>query len=137
MGLAPRTPAQYESGEPARMSGPQSVGRFAASIINAQPAWQLPMTTGLPSALACNSATRSRKIRPGVDNGFDGLARFGIRRKPDEVAGMAGSQASPISLSALNPPMPGPWPARGSITTKGRLRSSTTVPAGGMIFTIP
>ncbi len=28
--------------------------------------------------------------------------------------------ATPISLSALKPPMPGPWPARGSTTTKGR-----------------
>ena len=30
-------------------------------------------------------------------------------------------RATPISLSALNPPMPGPWPARGSTMTNGRL----------------
>ena len=36
----------------------------------------------------------------------------------------------PISLSALKPPLPGPWPARGSITTTGRLRGSVATPAG-------
>ena len=30
--------------------------------------------------------------------------------------------ATPISLSALKPPMPGPWPARGSTTTNGPAR---------------
>ncbi len=32
------------------MIGPNNSGRTAASIITAQPAWQLPMTQGLPSA---------------------------------------------------------------------------------------
>ena len=32
------------------MIGPNSSGRIAASIITAQPAWQLPITHGLPSA---------------------------------------------------------------------------------------
>ena len=41
--------------------------------------------------------------------------------------------ATPISLSALKPPIPGPWPARGSTTTNGRLRWSTVTPGGGMI----
>ena len=31
-------------------------------------------------------------------------------------------KATPISLSALKPPMPGPCPARGSTTTNGRAR---------------
>ena len=39
--------------------------------------------------------------------------------------------ATPISLSALNPPMPGPCPARGSTTTNGRSFGSITTPAGG------
>ena len=32
------------------MMGPNSSGRSAASIMTAQPAWQLPITQGLPSA---------------------------------------------------------------------------------------
>ena len=50
IGFLPRTPAQYESGDPAMISGPNNSGRIAASIITAQPAWQLPMTHGFPSA---------------------------------------------------------------------------------------
>ena len=33
------------------MIGPNSSGRIAATSSTAQPAWQLPMTQGLPSAL--------------------------------------------------------------------------------------
>ena len=61
------------------MSGPQRVGRFAAIIINAHPAWQLPMTTGLPVRLGVQLRHPFQKDRPGVDHGFDGLTRFGIR----------------------------------------------------------
>ena len=45
--------------------------------------------------------------------------------------------AAPISLSGLKPPMPGPWPARGSTTTKGRLAGSTGVPAPGTMRASP
>jgi hypothetical protein len=44
------------------MSGPNSSGRIAANIITAQPAWQLPITHGLPSACGCNAITFSRKV---------------------------------------------------------------------------
>ena len=37
------------------MIGPNSSGRAAASIMTAQPAWQLPMTQGFPSAAGCNA----------------------------------------------------------------------------------
>ena len=37
----------------------------------------------------------------------------------------------PISLSGLKPPMPGPCPARGSTTTKGRLVKWIRTPSGG------
>ena len=50
IGFSPTTPAQYDSGEPGTITGPHSSGRVAASIITAQPAWQLPMRQGLPSA---------------------------------------------------------------------------------------
>ena len=39
---------------------PTSSGRGAASIMIAQPAWQLPTTTGLPSASGCSSCTLRR-----------------------------------------------------------------------------
>ncbi len=43
------------------MSGPNSSGRMAATIITDQPPWQLPMTQGLPSASGCSAITFSRK----------------------------------------------------------------------------
>lgn len=59
------------------------------------------------------------------------LARRRLRTEADEINRMARVQASPISLSALKPPIPGPWPARGSTTTTGRLRGSDVLPGGG------
>ena len=61
------------------MSGPNSSGRVAATIITAQPAWQLPITQGLPSAWGCSSMTFSRNtasarmmssmVCPGIGSG--------------------------------------------------------------------
>ena len=61
------------------MIGPNSSGRMAARIITAQPAWQLPITQGLPSASGCSAMTRSRKtasaramssmVWPGIGSG--------------------------------------------------------------------
>ena len=61
------------------MIGPNSSGRIAATIITAQPAWQLPMTQGLPSASGCSAMTFSRKatsacmmssiVCPGIGSG--------------------------------------------------------------------
>ena len=45
--------------------------------------------------------------------------------------GIGGFIATPISLSALKPPIPGPCPARGSMITKGRRARSTFTPFGG------
>jgi hypothetical protein len=42
------------------MIGPKSSGLVAARIITAQPAWQLPMTHGLPSAALTRSALRGQ-----------------------------------------------------------------------------
>ena len=50
MGFLPRTPAQYDKGEPASMIGPVLLGLSAAIIMICQPAWQFAMTTGFPSA---------------------------------------------------------------------------------------
>ena len=54
MGLSP---AQYDSGAPATMMGPNSSGQTAAVMRICQPAWQLPMTAGLPRLSGCSSAT--------------------------------------------------------------------------------
>ena len=42
--------ANFESLDPASMIGPGRSGRIAAIIMICQPAWQLPISTGLPSA---------------------------------------------------------------------------------------
>ncbi len=122
------------------ISGPNSSGRTEASIITAQPAWQLPTTQGLPSACGCSSCSsitfsRNRAsarmmssiVCPGIGSGV----------KPTKYAGWPARIATPSSLSALKPPMPGPWPARGSTTTNGRFLASITTPAGGLIRTSP
>ena len=61
MGFMPRQPAQYDSGAPATIMGPNSSGRMAAVIMICQPAWQLPTTTGLPSDSGCRAMISSRK----------------------------------------------------------------------------
>ena len=70
------------------MIGPNSSGRMAASIITAQPAWQFPMTQGLPSAWGCKAMTFSRNtasaramssiVWPGIGSGSeaDEIARM-------------------------------------------------------------
>ena len=72
------------------MIGPNSSGRSAATIITAQPAWQLPMTQGLPSASRVQRDDLLQEDRLGVHDVLDGLARHRLGREADEVAGMAG-----------------------------------------------
>ena len=74
------------------MIGPNSSGRVAAAIRICQPAWQLPITTGLPSASGCSSATRSRNAGLGAQHVLDRLAGHRVGQEADEVAGVAGPQ---------------------------------------------
>jgi hypothetical protein len=77
----PRTPAQYDSGEPASSSGPASSGRVAAMIAVCQPAWQLAITAGLPSAFGWRSRPSSMNaasafhtssvVWPGIGSGVN------------------------------------------------------------------
>ena len=90
MGFLPCTPAHDASGVPARMIGPNNSGRSAARIITAQPAWQLPITQGLPSASGCRAITFSRNTRLGAGDVLDGLARHWFRQEPDEITRVAG-----------------------------------------------
>ena len=88
--------------------GPNSSGRRPATSNAAQPPWQLPMTHGLPSARGCSAMTFSRNIAsvwmtssivwPGIGSGV----------KPMRYAGWPAFIATPSSLSALKPPIPGP-----------------------------
>ena len=66
----------------------EKLGPLAATIITAQPAWQLPMTAGLPSASGCSAITRSRKMASARDDVFDGLPGNGLGQEADEVARM-------------------------------------------------
>ncbi len=71
------------------MIGPNSSGRIAASIMTAQPAWQLPITQGLPSASGCSAITFSRKIASARADIFYGLVLHRLGEEADEIAGMA------------------------------------------------
>ena len=73
------------------MIGPNSSGRVAATIIIAQPPWQLPITTGLPSASGCSSITRSRNAASAAHDVLDRLAGHRLGQEADEVAGVAGA----------------------------------------------
>ena len=72
------------------MIGPNSSGRIAASIITAQPAWQLPITQGLPSASGCSAITFSRKTASARAMSSMRLARHRLGQEADEIAGMPG-----------------------------------------------
>ena len=72
------------------MMGPNNSGRRAASIMIAQPAWQFPITQGLPLASGCSSDDLFDEDRLGASNIFDRLTRHGLRQKSNEVARMAG-----------------------------------------------
>ena len=110
------------------MIGPNSSGLIAASNMTAQPAWQLPMTAGLAVGFGVELDHALEEGGFGVRNVLDRLARYRVREEADEIAGMTGPMATPISLSALKPPMPGPWPARGSTMTKGRFPNRSRRP---------
>ena len=58
--------------------------------MTAQPAWQLPITHGLPSASGCRAMTFSMKIASALATVLDGLARHRFGQEADEVAGVAG-----------------------------------------------
>ena len=73
------------------MIGPNSSGRVAATIIIAQPAWQLPITTGLPSASGCSCDHPLEERGLGLHDVLDRLPRHRLGQEADEVAGMAGA----------------------------------------------
>jgi hypothetical protein len=90
MGLSLEPPAQYDSGAPTTISGPKSSGRTAASMEIAQPAWQLPMTTGLGLGVACDHLFQETRF--GVHHVGQGLAFFGLRAEGHEVHRVPGTQ---------------------------------------------
>ena len=71
------------------MMGPKSSGRMAASSMTAHPAWQLPMTAGLPSACGCSAITRSRNAASARAMSSMVWPGTGLGQEADEVAGMA------------------------------------------------
>ena len=74
--------------------------------MTAQPAWQLPITHGLPSACGCNCDDLFKKHRFGARDIFDRLTRHRVRKEADEIAGMARLQRDAdfaVGLEAANP----------------------------------
>ena len=87
------------------MIGPNSSGRLAATIITAQPAWQLPMTAGLPSAFGVERDHALEKRGLCCHDVLNGLTRHRLGQKADEVAGMArleGDADLALRLEAAN-----------------------------------
>ena len=109
---------------PAMMIGPKSSGRSAASDHHRPAGLAVADDAGLAVGLGVAGDHRLEEDRLGAGDVLDGLAGHRVGQEADEVAGWPAFIATPISLSALKPPMPGPWPARGSTTTKGRFRGS-------------
>ena len=66
-------------------------GRAAASIITAQPPWQLPMTDRL-LALRMALGDDADEFGFGVGDIGERLARHRLRKEDDEVDGVAGAQ---------------------------------------------
>ena len=63
--------------------------RIAAIIMICQPAWQLPMITGLPSASGWRAATSSTKTASARQTSSIVCPGIGLGQEADEVAGMA------------------------------------------------
>ncbi len=81
--------------------------------MTAQPAWQLPITQGLPSASGCRAMTFSRKTASARAISLDGLARHRLGQEADEIAGMPRLHRDAdlaVGLEAADAgSMPGPW----------------------------
>ncbi|KAF7962736.1 hypothetical protein AWV80_18210 [Cupriavidus sp. UYMU48A] len=69
----------------------------------------------------------------GPRDGLDRLARTRIAEERDEVARVPGAQCDADLAVGLEAPDAGAVPARGSITTNGRLAGSVGMSAGGMM----
>ncbi len=71
------------------MIGPNCSGLIAAGIMTAQPAWQFPITQGLPSPLGWRAMTLSMKAACARDV-LDRLPGHGIGQETDDIAGVPG-----------------------------------------------
>src|SRR5215212_7945155 len=114
-------------GAPFTTRGPTHSGSSAPISMAAQPPWQLPLTTGLPRV-----GWRSRTIRRNSVSARATSASvwpsMGSGKKITKYTGWPALRATPTCESSLNPPIPGPWPARGSMMTNGRLSGSIPMP---------
>ena len=72
----------YRTCEPASMIGPVRSGLSAAIIMTCQPAWQLPITTGLPSASGWSAATLAMKAASAAQTSSTVWPGTGSGRKP-------------------------------------------------------
>ena len=96
----------------------------------AQPPWQLPTIAGFGLS-GCSSRTLRTNACSARADVEQRLARLGLagRRSRSRPDGRSRS-ATPTCESSLKPPIPGPWPARGSMIMYGRRFGSTVTPRG-------
>ncbi len=112
-------------------SGPATSGRAAASIITAQPPWQLPTIAGF-WLVGVPLGDDADEFGFGVGDVGERLPGHRVREKDDEVDRVARGQCDAdlgVLLEAAD--ARDPCPARGSTMTNGRLASSTVTPLGG------
>ena len=93
------------------MIGPNSSGLLAATIMTAHPAWQFPITAGLPSASGWSAITRSRNAASAWAMSLNRLTRLRLRQKADEIAGMTGMKGDPDLALRLEPANTGAMPS--------------------------
>ena len=95
--LLPRAPPQYDIGAPLITIGPVSSGSAAASIIAAQPPWQLPTITGLGLS-GCSSRTGARtSARRRSRRAASAPARARGRRSRSRPGGLRAARRRPAS----------------------------------------
>ena len=114
------------------MIGPNNSGRMAASIMIAQPAWQLPITHGLPSASGCSAMTFSRKIASARAMSSIVWPGIGIGQEADEIARMPGFEGDADFAVGLEAADAGTMPgARVDDHERAVALGSTSTPFGG------
>ena len=95
---------------PASMITPASSGRIAAVIMICQPAWQLAMTIGLPSASGWRFGDLLEEDRLGAADVLDRLPRNRLRQEADEIDRVAGAQRHADFAVGLHAADPGTVP---------------------------
>ena len=90
MGFLPRTPAQYDRGEPAMMIGPEELGTQRREHHERPAGLAVADHAGLAVGLRMQRDDLLEEDRLGARDVLERLARHGLGQEANEVAGMAG-----------------------------------------------